>query len=197
MVYSFVPVLQAAKERRQPIIVTHSPNIAVSGNAELMVALKEHDCLPAGRLMSTMLRRWCAKCRKEQKSGDIRAFAKVTGLSFGGCYVLMTSTSARGTPVNLVIQVNSMRFRVQGLVKTSDPCLAMGIAFRTITSADKEYLKRNGLEGTEVAGGSIEWFPAGHVALSLRYFGLLDSVLLRTASRVAIRSIIRHLRFAG
>jgi len=82
MVYSFVPVLQAAKERRQPIIVTHNLNIAVSGNAELIVALKEHDCLPAGRLMSTMLRRWCAKCWKEQKSGEIRPFAKVTGLSF-------------------------------------------------------------------------------------------------------------------
>jgi DNA repair ATPase RecN len=35
-----VPVLRAAKERRKIIIVTHNPNIAVLGDAELIVALK-------------------------------------------------------------------------------------------------------------------------------------------------------------
>jgi ABC-type lipoprotein export system ATPase subunit len=38
--YSLVPVLRAAKERRQIIVVTHNPNIAVLGDAELIVALK-------------------------------------------------------------------------------------------------------------------------------------------------------------
>ena len=38
--HSLVPVLRAAKERRQIIIVTHNPNIAVLGDAELIVALK-------------------------------------------------------------------------------------------------------------------------------------------------------------
>jgi ABC-type Mn2+/Zn2+ transport system ATPase subunit len=37
---SLVPVLRAAKERRQIIVVTHNPNIAVLGDAELIVALK-------------------------------------------------------------------------------------------------------------------------------------------------------------
>jgi energy-coupling factor transporter ATP-binding protein EcfA2 len=46
--HSLVPVLRAAKERRQVIVVTHNPNIAVLGDAELIVALKstsdpEHD----------------------------------------------------------------------------------------------------------------------------------------------------------
>ncbi len=37
---TLVPVIRAAKERRQVIIVTHNANIAVLGDAELIVALK-------------------------------------------------------------------------------------------------------------------------------------------------------------
>jgi predicted ATP-dependent endonuclease of OLD family len=37
--HSLVPVLRAAKERRQVIVVTHNPNIAVLGDAELIIAL--------------------------------------------------------------------------------------------------------------------------------------------------------------
>ena len=38
--HSLVPVLRAAKERRQIIVVTHNPNIAVLGDAEQIIALK-------------------------------------------------------------------------------------------------------------------------------------------------------------
>jgi len=38
--HSIVPVLRAAKERRQIIVVTHNPNIAVLGDAEEIIALK-------------------------------------------------------------------------------------------------------------------------------------------------------------
>jgi len=38
--HSLVPVLRAAKERRQVIVVTHNPNIAVLGDAEQIIALK-------------------------------------------------------------------------------------------------------------------------------------------------------------
>lgn len=38
--HSLVPALRTAKERRQVIIVTHNPNIAVLGDAEEIVALK-------------------------------------------------------------------------------------------------------------------------------------------------------------
>lgn len=37
---TLVPVLRRAKERRQVIIVTHNPNVAVLGDAELIVVLK-------------------------------------------------------------------------------------------------------------------------------------------------------------
>ena len=38
--HSLVPALRAAKERRQVIVVTHNPNIAVLGDAEQIIALK-------------------------------------------------------------------------------------------------------------------------------------------------------------
>src|SRR6185312_15384452 len=45
-IYStLVPVLRRAKERRQVIIVTHNPNVAVLGDAELIVIMKAaSDC---------------------------------------------------------------------------------------------------------------------------------------------------------
>jgi ABC-type lipoprotein export system ATPase subunit len=40
-IYStLVPVLRMAKERRQIIVVTHNPNIAVLGDAEQIIVLK-------------------------------------------------------------------------------------------------------------------------------------------------------------
>ena len=41
--HSLVPVLRAAKERRQIIVVTHNPNIAVLGDAEQIIALKSSN----------------------------------------------------------------------------------------------------------------------------------------------------------
>ena len=40
IVHSLVPVIRAAKERRQVIVVTHNANIAVLGDAEQIIALK-------------------------------------------------------------------------------------------------------------------------------------------------------------
>lgn len=43
-IYStLVPVLRRAKERRQVIIVTHNPNVAVLGDAEQIVVMKAHN----------------------------------------------------------------------------------------------------------------------------------------------------------
>src|SRR5438067_589458 len=75
-----------------------------------------------------------------EESG-VRTFAKLTDISFGGCYVEMTATSARGAAVHLAIEVSGIRFRVQGVVKTSDPCLGMGILFTEISDLDQEYLQ--------------------------------------------------------
>ncbi|MBL4702128.1 MAG: AAA family ATPase [Phycisphaeraceae bacterium] len=43
-IYStLVPVLRMAKERRQIIIVTHNPNVAVLGDAEQIIVMKAHN----------------------------------------------------------------------------------------------------------------------------------------------------------
>lgn len=40
-----MPVLRRAKERRQIIIVTHNPNVAVLGDAEQIIVMKAmNDC---------------------------------------------------------------------------------------------------------------------------------------------------------
>jgi hypothetical protein len=73
---------------------------------------------------------------------EVRTFAKLTDISFGGCYVEMTATSSPGTEVCLAIEVSGIRFRVRGIVKTSDPCLGMGILFTEVSASDKEYLRK-------------------------------------------------------
>jgi hypothetical protein len=40
---TLVPVLRRAKERRQVIIVTHNPNVAVLGDAEQIIVMKAHN----------------------------------------------------------------------------------------------------------------------------------------------------------
>ena len=76
------------------------------------------------------------------EDSEVRTFAQLTDISFGGCYVEMTATSAPGAVVHLAIEVSGIRFRVQGVVKTSDPCLGMGILFTEISDLDQEYLQK-------------------------------------------------------
>jgi len=76
------------------------------------------------------------------EDSEVRTFAKLTDISFGGCYVEMTATSAPGAAVHLAVEVSGIRFRVQGVVKTSDPCLGMGILFTEISDLDQEYLQK-------------------------------------------------------
>ena len=71
---------------------------------------------------------------------EVRTFARVTDISFGGCYVEMTSTSAPGTKLNLLIEANGIRFQVKGTVRVTYPCLGMGIAFTDISREDRASL---------------------------------------------------------
>ncbi len=80
------------------------------------------------------------------EASEIRTYAKMTDVSLAGCYVEMTSTSPPGTLLNLVVEARGIRFRVKGEVRTSDPCLGMGIAFTEISSTDLGYLHKLLLE---------------------------------------------------
>ena len=80
------------------------------------------------------------------ENSEIRTYAKMTDVSLAGCYVEMTSTSPPGTVLSLVVEAQGIRFRVKGEVRTSDPCLGMGIAFTEISSTDLGYLHKLLLE---------------------------------------------------
>ena len=80
------------------------------------------------------------------EGSDVRTYAKVTDISLAGCYVELTATSAPGTCLNLVVGIRDHRFEVKGVVRTSDPCLGMGIAFVEISSTELAYLQRLLLE---------------------------------------------------
>jgi hypothetical protein len=65
----------------------------------------------------------------------------VTDISSNGCYVEMQATSQVGTPVDMVIEVNGIRVRGKGVVRTSYPLLGMGVAFTEIPEADQARLE--------------------------------------------------------
>lgn len=76
------------------------------------------------------------------QGSDVRTFARVLDLSFGGCYVEMTATSAPGTKLNLLIEIAGQRFKAEGLVRTSYPCLGMGIEFTEASLNDRAMLSQ-------------------------------------------------------
>jgi hypothetical protein len=71
---------------------------------------------------------------------EVRTFATLSDISFAGCYVEMTATSSPGTRLNLVIEILGACFRANGVVKTSYPCLGMGIEFTEIAAVDRDRL---------------------------------------------------------
>jgi PilZ domain len=75
------------------------------------------------------------------ESIDVRTWATVTDISSSGCYVEMQATSQVGTHVDMVIEVNGIRARGKGVVRTSYPLLGMGIAFTEIADADQARLE--------------------------------------------------------
>jgi hypothetical protein len=72
---------------------------------------------------------------------EVRTWARITDISRGGCYVEMQATSPLNTAVNMVIEVNGIRFRVKGTVRTCYPLLGMGIEFTEIADDDRKQLE--------------------------------------------------------
>lgn len=100
------------------------------------------------------------------EGSDIRTFARVVDISFGGCYVEMTATSAPGTRLNLGIEIDDRRFRARGVVQTSYPCLGMGIEFTEITLDDRALLSEILLTLSRSSEkGSVKEVQSGLVAI--------------------------------
>jgi hypothetical protein len=67
---------------------------------------------------------------------EVRTWARVTDLGRSGCYVEMQATSPLNTAVNMMLDVNGIRVRVKGVVRTCYPLLGMGIEFTEIPDED-------------------------------------------------------------
>jgi hypothetical protein len=59
----------------------------------------------------------------------VHTYGTLTDVSLHGCYVEMMATSPVGTKVNMLLEVNSIRAAVHGVVRVSYPFLGMGIEF--------------------------------------------------------------------
>jgi len=79
-----------------------------------------------------------AQLRRED--GNFYTWGAITDISLQGCHLEMPSVFATGTPVFLQIELVSFRLILKGEVRVSSPSLGMGIAFRELTSEDREEL---------------------------------------------------------
>jgi ABC-type lipoprotein export system ATPase subunit len=85
-IYStLVPVLRRAKERRQVIIVTHNPNVAVLGDAELILVMKamsDHgEIVARGSIDNTLTRDFACAILEGAREAFLRR-AKMYGMQF-------------------------------------------------------------------------------------------------------------------
>jgi hypothetical protein len=73
---------------------------------------------------------------------EVRTWARVTDISRSGCYVEMQATSPLHAAVDLLIEVEEIRVRTKGEVKTCYPLLGMGIAFTEMADPDAAQLEK-------------------------------------------------------
>jgi hypothetical protein len=74
-------------------------------------------------------------------AGEVRTWGTVTDISLSGCYVEMQATFPVGERLNLLIEINRVRFRTGGQVRTNYPFLGMGISFEEISEAEGQNLR--------------------------------------------------------
>ena len=65
---------------------------------------------------------------------------RVNEISRGGCYVEMMSPLRIGTPIGLELAVSGRTLRLEGIVRTSQPTVGMGVEFIRMMPAEAEKL---------------------------------------------------------
>ncbi len=95
------------------------------------------------------------------EGSEVRTWGMVSDISRSGCYVELHATSPIDTPLNMRLDIDGLRIRVKGTVRTSYPSLGMGISFTELDDANsvqlEELLLR--LSGTVVPVG-VRTVPA-------------------------------------
>ncbi len=74
------------------------------------------------------------------EASSVRTWGTVADISRSGCYIEMAATSPLDSAVNMVLEVDGIRVRAKGIVRTSYALLGMGIAFTEVE--DPEALDR-------------------------------------------------------
>ncbi len=75
-------------------------------------------------------RRRCAGIAQIKQSGvNFPIWARVSDVSFGGCYVELVFTIPRETKITLDLKVNQRTFEASGIVVTSHPGVGIGVKF--------------------------------------------------------------------
>jgi hypothetical protein len=83
----------------------------------------------------------CAGVAKLWENGCEHSITgRVNEISRGGCYVEMMSPMRTGTAIRLELSVSGRMLRLEGIVRTSQPTIGMGVEFTRMAPADAERL---------------------------------------------------------
>jgi hypothetical protein len=83
----------------------------------------------------------CAGVAKLWENGSEHSIAgRVNEISRGGCYVEIMSPMRTGTAIRLELSVSGRMLRLEGIVRTSQPTIGMGVEFTRMAPADAERL---------------------------------------------------------
>ncbi|MFI5112040.1 MAG: PilZ domain-containing protein [Terriglobales bacterium] len=83
----------------------------------------------------------CAGVAKLWENGNEHSTAgRINEISRGGCYVEIMSPMRTGTAIRLELSVCGRMLRLEGIVRTSQPTIGMGVEFTRMAPADAERL---------------------------------------------------------
>ncbi len=83
----------------------------------------------------------CAGSAKLWEKGNEHSTAgRINEISRGGCYVEMMSPMRTGTAIRLELSVSGRTLRLEGIVRTSQPTIGMGVEFTMMAPAEADRL---------------------------------------------------------
>ena len=128
----------------------------------------------------------CAGVAKLWENGSEHSITgRVNEISRGGCYVEIMSPMRTGTKIRLELSVSGRMLRLEGIVRTSQPTIGMGVEFTRMAPADAERLCHivselaGEVPGPSPAAGTPELSTASPEQAGkavMRWFGLHETL---------------------
>ena len=79
--------------------------------------------------------------RLQQSASAAPLWASFTDISLSGCYVESAAPYPRGAPIQMKLDVNGFHVEARGEVRVAYPGLGMGVAFTSMSEADRGHLR--------------------------------------------------------